>query len=293
MSLSDYISGKKRAVGVGVSTSYIKDSLRDSLVAAKSGADLHRATLSIDIMSEALCLIGYPRASRLLYHIENPSEREFSEEYANFLRWCGIPRSREASSAISRLAADVGRMRSSYFLGDSFGMDVVNESVEMLSGFASEHCERVKDIIENSVSDMDIETGSLLICAHSESLCKIATNDGSLLVERSGNIYTACEASGKDACSLAECVNRHMRDYSTMYFTVPLRAKEAVSESIRRMYLGKPHGRIAECLSNKPMDVQPDHELWSMSVRGSEVSRSYGVYWLNETARPRIVRAVA
>lgn len=290
--MSDYISGKRRDGTVSVSTSYIRESLRDIILAARSGAEVHRMTTNIPALAEALMLVGYPRQSRLLFHVENPSDREFSEEYTRLLRWCQEPRTPMASSAVSSLASDVGFMRSSYFLGESVGIDAVDESVDILSRFASENCERVRDILEDAMPDMDIETRSLLVCAHSDSVCKIATRDGSLVVERSGGSYAAKEVSGGEALVVSEAIKRGMVDYRTMFFSVPTRNRSVVSENIRRMYLGKPHGRIAECLFREPKEAPPSHELWSMSVRGSEVSRCYGCYWLNETARPRIVRSV-
>lgn len=292
MSLSDYISGKRRDGTVSVSTSYIRESLRDILLAARSGAEVHRTTANIPALAEALMLVGYPRNGRLLFHVENPSDREFSEEYTRLLRWCQEPRVTEASSAVSRLASDVGFMRSSYFLGESIDIHTVDESVDILSRFASENCERVRDILEDAMPEMDIETRSLLVCAHSDSVCKIATRDGSLVVERRGGHYSAKEVSGSEALVISEAIRRGMGEYRTMFFSVPARSRGVVSENIRRMYLGKPHGTIAECLFKKPKEAPPGHELWSMSVRGSEVSRCYGCYWLNETARPRIVRSV-
>lgn len=290
-SLKEYLESKASTAKIGISTSFLTETLHDRFVSMRSSRELHaEVCLRLPLISDCLVRIGYEGANSLLFHLENPADEDFSQEYTRFLEWSSIPRSKPHADAIRKIAQSMGVVKSLFFLGESIGMDEVNSCVDMVVSFAEDTCETVRDVLQSRISGMELQDNSILVCAMDESRCKMATSDGSLLVERCGGRMVACEASGARAAEIARVINESMNCYRTMFFSVENRKATVVSEDVRRMYLGLQHGNIAECLHTCHTESEPGWQTWSMSVKSTDVVRCLGCYWLTESARPRIVR---
>ena len=287
MSLEKYISSKSRLVNVvGLDLTKYCNHLRERLLTVKDRKDLYAEMLDMPRISSGLKSIGYGHVNGMLFDISSPGASEHRSEYPRFVEWCGL----SLDPSVGKIHETVSSLRSFYFIdGDVTLPDiesVVNEKcIPMTEKFMA-----ISDALRSERRDW--RSDLMTMEAADDGRIKAICDDGSVIVDcKDGKLLAFPEGDTSHDCSIVcDLIKNHGEKFGTYFFVAKPSQRDAIQESVRRMYLGKPFQPLKYGMSTAaPAETSDD--VWRMLVKNRDVKYQFGHYrMVSESVKPRIVQ---